>query len=159
MTTLTPLIRTATRQDLEAIGDLWVELMAFHAALDDRFSIPPQGRMHYIRHVAAALRDSSFHVLVAVEERRVTGYILGYIAQNPPIFPHPHYGFISDVCIHRDYRRHGTGARLVHAICEWFRARGLQSIQLNAAHNNPQSQAFWRKMGCSDYLDHLWMGL
>jgi ribosomal protein S18 acetylase RimI-like enzyme len=154
------IIRQATRKDLDAIGDLWVELMAFHAALDHRFRIPPHGRSNYIRHVYTVMRDSNYHVLVAQGgEKQVMGYILAYIAQNPPIFPHPRYGFIADLCISEAARRQGIGEALLTTVLEWFRSRGMENIQLNVAHHNAVSQAFWRKMGCTDYLDHMWLSL
>lgn len=151
------IIRPATRKNLDAVGDLWVELMRFHAELDPRFVVPPRGRDSYIRHLYTAIRDSNYHVLVAEDNGRIIGYVLGYIAQNPPIFPQPIYGFIADLCVTGTARRQGAGQLLVHAICHWFHQRGLQSIQLNVAHHNPVSQAFWRRMGCTDYLDHMWM--
>ena len=150
-------IRQATRKDLEVIGDLWVELMSFHANLDPRFAIPAHGRNSYIRHIYAVLRDDNYRVYVAEADGQIIGYILGYIAQNPPIFPHPQYGFIADISISPSSRRQGAGTQLVATLRSWFRSRGLTNIQLNVAANNPVSQAFWRKMGCTDYLHHVWM--
>src|SRR5262245_49172784 len=115
-------IREATRRDLEAIGDLWLELMSYHAALDNRFGVPPQGRSNYIRHAYTAIRDQHYQLLVAEDDGLVIGYVLGYIAQNPPIFPQQHYGFIADICVTGSARRKGAGGLLVKAICRWFRA-------------------------------------
>lgn len=150
-------VRAASRRDLEAIGDLWVELMSFHAELDHRFGVPAQGRSNYIRHIYLALRDHNYRVLVVEDHGQILGYICGYIAQNPPIFPQPQYGFIADLCVAQHARRRHIGESLVTAICHWFHEHGMSSIQLNVAHHNPTSQAFWRKMGCTDYLDHMWM--
>jgi len=150
-------IRTAQQRDLEAIGNLWVELMSFHSRLDRRFTLPTQGRANYIRHTQNALRDGSYQVLVAESQGHILGYIMGYIGQNPPIFPQSRYGFIADLCVAKDCRRNGVGTGLVKTICHWFRAQGLNNIQLNVAHHNPVSQAFWRRVGCTDYLDHMWM--
>jgi ribosomal protein S18 acetylase RimI-like enzyme len=152
-------IRPATPRDVEAIGDLWVELMNYHATLDPRFSVPHHGRVNYIRQVQKALRDENFQVLLAVAEQRVIGYVMGYIGQNPPIFTSSRFGFIADLCVTQVQRRQGIGERLVQEISRWFRLRGLDSIQMNVAHHNPQSQAFWRKLGGTDYLDHLWIDL
>lgn len=152
-------IRPATQRDAEVIGDLWVELMNFHATLDSRFSVPPHGRVNYIRQVQKALRDESFQVLVAVTGQRVVGFVMGYIGQNPPILANSRFGFIADLCVTQAQRRQGIGERLVWEICRWFRLRGLNSAQMNVAHHNPQSQAFWRKLGGTDYLDHMWMNI
>ncbi len=153
------LIRTAQQRDLEAIGGLWVELMTYHARLDSRFAVPPQGRINYIRHLHNALRDDNFRVLVAEEGGVIQGYVLGYVGQNPPIFPQSRFGFIADLYVAPSCRRRGLGTGLVRAICQWFRVQGMRNIQLNVAHHNASSQAFWRKVGCSDYLDHMWLEL
>lgn len=152
-------IRTAQQRDLEAIGDLWVELMRYHARLDPRFTVPPQGRTGYIRHLYGALRDHNFRVLVAEDHKEMLGYVLGYIGQNPPMFPQARYGFIADLYVTQALRRNGVGTGLARAICQWFRAQGMRNIQLNVAHLNAASQAFWRKIGCEDYMDHMWLAL
>jgi len=150
-------IRPATRRDLEIIGDLWVELMDFHAGIDSRFRIPVNSRTGYIRILHNALHDEHYRVLVAEWGGTIVGYIMGNIAENPPI--NPRFGFIDDLCVTTVHRRAGIGARLVRALCQWFRERGLTSVQLNVAHLNPVSQAFWRKQGCADFLDRMWMNL
>ncbi|HEY3375998.1 MAG TPA: GNAT family N-acetyltransferase [Armatimonadota bacterium] len=133
--------------------------MSFHQSLDARFGIPLHGKTNYIRHIYSAIRDSNYRVLVAQSHGTIVGYVIGYIAQNPPIFPLPTYGFIADLSVTQHARRLGIGQQLVDSLCAWFHARGMRSIQLNVAHHNPISQAFWRKMGCTDYLDHMWMPL
>ena len=157
--TIVASIRLAQKHDLERIGDLWIELMSYHANLDERFAVPPNGKLHYIRHVHLAIRDHNYRVLVAEKQGMIVGYIIGYIAENPPIFPQAQYGFIADIYVVKSERRFGVGEQLVHSICQWFRQRGMTNVQLNVAHNNSGSQAFWRKLGCLDYLDHLWMPL
>lgn len=152
-------IRPASRKDLEVIGDLWIELMTFHAGLDPRFGIPDNGRQHYIKHVTPMLRDDMCRVLVAEVAGAVVGYLLAYIAENPPIFLTHRYGFIADLCVTSFCRRRGVGKLLVDAALRWFRLNDLSSIQLNVAHLNPVSQAFWRRIGCVDYLDHMWLKL
>lgn len=153
------IVRLADKRDVAAIGDLWLELIAFHNTRDGRFRVPPGGRQTYIRHVHNALRDDAYRVLVAEAEGLVIGYILGYTAHNPPIFPEPHYGFIADLCVTDACRRRGAGVALVTAMRAWFRTRGLLHVQLNVAHCNATSQAFWRRMGCTDYLCQMWMPL
>lgn len=150
-------VRPATRADLEAIGDLWVELISFHAEVDARFAIPPNGRKHYMRYVMDCISDKSFCVLVAGVDGVIVGYVLGYVANNLPFFANLRYAFLSDISVSTANRRHGVGKQLVAGILQWFAGRGLHTVQLNAAYHNPISQAFWRKQGCSDYLTMLWL--
>lgn len=87
--------------------------MSFHARLDARFTVPPQGRASYIRHLHTALRDDNFRVLVADARGEIRGYVLGYVGQNPPMFPQTRYGFIADLCVTSTLRRQGVGTGLV----------------------------------------------
>lgn len=150
-------VRRAQKQDVESIGDLWVQLIDFHACLDPRFGVPAKGRVHYMRQIHHALHNDNYRVFVYEIAGQVAGYILGYIAENPPIFPSTHFGFIADLYVHPVYRRLGIGRQLVAALRAWFRSRHLTSVQLNVAHANPASQAFWRGQGSTEYLHHMWM--
>lgn len=141
------------------IGDLWIELMSLHATLDPRFGLPLRGRTHYVKHAGQALRDRSYRLIVADHPSGLLGYVLGYIAENPPILPNARYGFIADLFVTPTVRRQGVGRALVRDMCVWFQDHGLTYFQVNVAHHNPQSQAFWRRIGCTDYLDHLWKSL
>ena len=45
------------------------------------------------------------------------------------------------------------------ALREWMCERGASHVQLQVAHNNSASQAFWREMGCTDFMHTLWYNL
>ncbi|MFQ6057267.1 MAG: GNAT family N-acetyltransferase [Anaerolineae bacterium] len=150
------IVRRARLKDVNDILPLWEEMMRFHAALDPRLEVGPRG-VDYMRQVIPDwLRSEACCVLVAEVEGHIVGYIAGRVADNPPIFRLRAYGHVSDICVAPEWRRQGIGRRLYEALREWFKDQGLSVIQLNVAHRNPASQAFWRAMGFEDYLDYMW---
>ncbi len=152
-------IRQATRKDVGGILPLWNDMMDYHAALDARFRPAPDGEEHWAKVLRSWLRDGDCCVLVADAEERLVGYIVGLMRENPPVLLPPAYGLVSDICVAPAWRQQGIGRRLFEALKGWFKEKGLSEIQLNVAHGNHVSQAFWRAVGCEDYMDRLWFGL
>jgi ribosomal protein S18 acetylase RimI-like enzyme len=152
-------IRPASRDDVGGVLPLWSEMMNHHAALDERFRPAPDGEEHWAKILRDWLRDDEVCILVAEAEGRLVGYIIGMLRENPPVLLPSAYGLVSDVCVHPAWRQQGIGRRLFEALKDWFTEKELSTVQLNVAHGNPVSQAFWRAMGCADYMDRLWFGL
>lgn len=157
MTTIT--VRRATEQDVPQILPLWQEMMSFHAALDPRFRPAPDGEAHWAAAITAWMQREDNCVLVAEAGSQIVGYIVGMMRENPPVLLPPRYGFVSDICVAPEWRRHGVGRRMFAELREWFRQQGADHIELRVAHNNPASQAFWRAVGCQDYMDSMWCEL
>ena len=96
-------------------------------------------------------------MLVAEQQGDVVGYIIGHLAENPPIFELRHYGHVSDICVAPDRRRGGVGRKLFAALREWLHSYGLSVVQLSVAARNATSQAFWREMGFEEFTHKLWL--
>jgi len=149
-------IRRATIEDLEAVLDLWDEMMELHARLDARFQPEVNARELFGETLREWMVDDSRRVLVATADGQVMGYTIGVVAENPPIFKMRYYGHVSDICVAPEWRRQGVGCRLFAALRKWFRQHGLMVVQLHVAAFNPSSQTFWRQMGFEDYMHRMW---
>ncbi|MCA9437597.1 MAG: GNAT family N-acetyltransferase, partial [Candidatus Omnitrophica bacterium] len=57
------------------------------------------------------------------------------------------------------FRRKGIGERLFRETVEWFRAKGVDRIELRVVVANEVSTAFWRKMGFAAYMEILRLGI
>lgn len=152
-------VRRATETDVPDIVPLWMDMMSFHAALDPRFRPAPDGEVYWAKAISTWMRDEDNCVLVAEAGGKIVGYIVGMLRENPPVLLPPLYGFVSDICVAPGWRQKGVGQRMFAALKEWFRQRGADHVELRVAHNNPVSQAFWRAMGCQDYMDGMWCEL
>ena len=153
-------IRRATARDVPAIVPLWQEMMDLHAALEvQRFRPAADGAEYWAEAVAGWLKDEHCCALVAEAGDRLLGYIIGWLRQPAPVFEPVVYGFVSDICVVPDCRRRGIGRRLFEALKAWFRERGASYVSMRVAVANPVSQAFWRSVGCEDYMDDMWCTL
>ena len=152
-------IRRATPDDVEGILPLWNELMDYHAALDVRFQPAPGAEESWTDFLLDLLQDDDACVLVADARDKLVGFIMGLVRENLPVLLPSKYGLVTDICVDPGWRRQDIGRRLFEALKDWFRKKELFTVQLDVAHFNPVSQAFWRAMGCGDFLDRLWFEL
>lgn len=152
-------IRRATEKDVSAVLPLWQEMMDVHAALDPRFRPSADGIDYWSEALAGWLEDENCCVFVADAGDRLVGYIVGWLHHPPPVFEPDVYGFVSDICVAADCRQRGTGRQLFEALKAWFQRHKASHVELRVAAANPVSQAFWRTVGCEDYMDHMWCPL
>lgn len=155
-------IRPGTEEDTPAMLRLWREMMDCHARMEPRFRLlpPPAGEQAWEKHLRESIwGNEEACVFVAEVDGQVVGQMLGVLRDPYPVFEPGRYGYVTDVAIDPAARRSGVGRALFEALKAWFRERGVSYLQLMVAHNNPVSQAFWRVLGCADYMDILWCDL
>ena len=148
-------VRKATLQDLDAIGDLWVEFMDFHKRRDPHFARAADGRRRFQDFISTHIVAHTSRVLVAEVRGRVVGYCLAVLSQYPPVFRNRDYGSVFDLAVTARFRRRGIGTRLFRAAEAWFADRSVRRIELRIAVTNEVSTAFWRKMGFQPFVTTL----
>lgn len=82
---------------------------------------------------------ASADCVVAVEEDRITGFILS--EENPPL------AHIITLDVAEKHRRQGVGAALLQTLESNLEARGVRSILLETATENEAAVAFWQRHG------------
>jgi ribosomal protein S18 acetylase RimI-like enzyme len=155
-------IRPGTETDIPQMLQLWREMMDFHAQAEPRFRPlpPPTGEQAWERYLRQDTWENEDRaVFVAEADGRLIGQIMGVLRDSVPVFEAERFGYVTDIVVDPAARRRGVGLALFEALKAWFRKRGVPYLQLQVAHNNPVSQAFWRAMGCIDYMDTLWYDL
>jgi len=153
-------VRPATPQDLDAVADLWEELIEAHRQLDDRLWEPaPDGRETYRRWVEETLTSDDRVLLVAELDGQVVGFTHGVLAGGPPPMRPRVSGMVTDMIVAADCRRRGIGRRLAEAIRDWFCERGAEDLRLSAAVRNPAAVAFWEALGLEPWVVAMWQRL
>lgn len=147
-------IRAATAADANAIGRLWGELVAYHRALDPHLPVAaPDGARRYAQLLLQRLDDPNTHAYVAESNGRPVGFVLGMIVDLvPDIFAEEPCGFLADIYVDAAYRRQGVGRRLVAAMVEGFKKRGVTYFDWQVASLNTEGLAFWRALGGRDLM-------
>lgn len=148
-------IRRATIADLDTLTRLWKELADYHADLAPEFALVPQATTLFSNHLSDLVQDQDCCILLAEDEGTAVGFISGVIRENPPIFSERRVGHISNALITARLRRRGIGARLVSAMRDWFRERGVRYIDLGVAAANTLGIEFWHNMGFQDSMTRM----
>jgi ribosomal protein S18 acetylase RimI-like enzyme len=136
-------------EDIEAVGSLWERLVAHHVALDARLPVGiASGGRRYARRLYDRLSDDYACLLVAVQDERVIGFVLGMIVDlMPDLFEQEVSGFLADIFVEPEMREQGIGRALVQTLAEWFAGRGVQHFEWHVAARNESAVAFWEAIG------------
>lgn len=149
------MIRTANAHDVDAIGELWLQLLAYHRQIDPE-NMPepaPDGARRYAVRVGDSLDDTHTRVFVAEDDGRVVGYVMGVIVDMvPETFIAARSGFLADIYVLSDYRGQGVGRALVEAFRGWLQGRGVTHYEWFVAEKNAEARAFWQKVGGIDVM-------
>jgi ribosomal protein S18 acetylase RimI-like enzyme len=147
---------------MPAMLGLWRQMMDFHAKADSRFrpKESPLGEEAWEKFISEhAWTDDAWCVLVGVDDGRVVGHCLGVLRESYPVYVPSRHGVVLDIVVDAAARRGGVGSALFAEMKAWFRQNGADHVELSVAHHNAVSQAFWRAMGCTDYMDTMWFAL
>lgn len=148
------MIRQARQEDADAIARMWEDLVRYHHMIDsDLPDTAPNGGRVYAHRITDRLNDTHTRVLVAEEDGRVVGYVLGVIVDLvPEMFAQEDGGFLADIYVDEAYRGGGVGRALVEALSEWFQERGVRYFEWYVASHNEAGRAFWRAVGGRDMM-------
>ncbi|MDE2006041.1 MAG: GNAT family N-acetyltransferase [Rhodospirillales bacterium] len=83
--------------------------------------------------------------LVAIAEDRVEGFIVGEVRAWE--FGSPPCGWVFAVQVRSGRRLAGLGSRLFDAVCDTFRAAGVDRVRTMLARDNTVIHAFFRSQG------------
>ncbi len=143
------MIRLANTDDAKRIGELWLEMVAYHRQFDAiMFNASEQGAKFYQESIISRLNDPNTRVLVAEEDSKVVGYVLGMIVDIvAEVFQPVRSGFLADIYVHSDYRRNGIGRELVERLVLWFQSNEITYYEWHVAEKNRDAVQFWQSMG------------
>ena len=143
------MIRLALETDARRIGELWEEMVSYHAQFDARtFRAASNGAALYERRVLERLDDPQSRVLVAEADADVAAYASAVIADiTTEMFQPLRCGLLSDIYVSEPYRRRGLGRALVERLCLWFRDQDVSHFEWHVSARNREALAFWQALG------------
>jgi ribosomal protein S18 acetylase RimI-like enzyme len=142
-------IRSATPDDLPALGRLGALLVRMHHDLDPlRFiSASPQTETGYASFLGTQLDVPTVAVLVAEQDGAVIGYTYAglegrdYMALRGPA------GALYDIVVDPSRRQHGVGRMLLDATLAFLKERGAPRVVLSTAVRNEAAQRLFERAG------------
>jgi GNAT superfamily N-acetyltransferase len=146
------MVRLGTDVDVEAVVELWRELMAVHQAIAPMvWTLSEDAEERYRAHLADMMQDPNRRVFVAARQDEVVGYLVAEKGDRPPVLVPSTRGIFGEICVAPSARRAGVGRRLVGEAMRWFREEGLPMAEVGYATDNPMSVPFWEGLGFRPY--------
>ena len=118
-------IRRAEPRDLAQI--VQIEGLCF----PDEAAFPPRMFAYLIRYAVS--------MVACQPEKKVLGFVMGYASGKA--------GAVYTLDVHPDYRRMGLGLKLIFALETQLGLLGAETIRLEAASENPEAVALYKKAG------------
>ena len=143
------MIRLAQARDARRIGELWEEMVLYHAQFDNAtFRAAENGAQLYERRLLDRLGDTQSRVLVAEEAGVIVAYASAMIADiTTEMFQPLRCGLLADIYVSEPNRRRGLGRELVERLCLWFRAHDVAHFEWHVSAKNEEALAFWKGIG------------
>jgi ribosomal protein S18 acetylase RimI-like enzyme len=142
------LIRSATPNDLEELGNLAGALVRLHHALDPkRFLLVEGVERGYARFFKAQLEDPDTIVAVAESDGRIVGYVYARLEPRDWNSLLDACGALHDIFVLESHRRRGIAGKLLEDLATRFKARGAPRFVLSTAAGNETAQRFFERHG------------
>ncbi len=144
------MIRNATKDDLNAIVDLWKEMMDFHIQRSELYQIKPNAQEIYTDYIKDVLKNPDYIVLVYEIENKVLGYLMATESDDPPVYEGT-VGMILELCVTENHRNKGIGEELLIEIEKIFIIKGIKRMECMVSDYNEISKSFWFKNDYKPY--------
>src|SRR5205085_1174140 len=133
-----PLIRPATRSDVNALGRLGAEMVRTHHDFDAKRFVAPtaQTERGYGSFLVSQLDEKNVVILVAEEDGEVIGYIYAGLEGRDYMSLRGPAGVLYDIVVEPTHRSHGVGRMLLDATLAELAARGARQVVLSTAERN-----------------------
>lgn len=140
-------IREAVPGDIDALKTFHDLFMEHHARCDDRFALRSGEPDRWRERICAAVEDAETLVLVAEESGQYVGCAYTLIKPGGPDFGPEKIGYLCDVFVVPEYRRHGLARRFLSLSQDWLRRRGIHTIEASWAVGCLEARGTWPGLG------------
>ncbi|MDP3934620.1 MAG: GNAT family N-acetyltransferase [Candidatus Giovannonibacteria bacterium] len=143
-------IKKATNKDLSGIMELIKDVTDYHYKIDKYYK-PFSKYKGLDKYTKEQLKGKSVKMLVAEDDGKIIGRIVGVIIKPPPYVSPKKIGNIDDIFIKEAYRHKRTGEKLLKELLKWFKEKKIKHIRLSVDARNKIGVKAWKKFGFYDY--------
>lgn len=147
------IIRKAKKSDIEDIIRLADQLRKTEAPLDKTKNIKEDSylsdvyREKELKYISS--RKKIF--LVAEIDKKIIGYVNGYIVENSDIYYRDPVAYLDCLCVDKVSRKQGVGKKLIDEFSSIVKKKGAKYVKLNAFENNTPAVNLYKKEGFEEY--------
>ncbi len=99
-----------------------------------------------------ALNSPDAVIFVAVVNGKLAGYVYAEVEKRQDDLISIPRVSINELAVHRDYRKAGTGKKLMQIVEAWARSKGINVLHLDVWEVNSDAIAFYEKLGYQPIL-------
>jgi ribosomal protein S18 acetylase RimI-like enzyme len=144
------IVRTAVKDDIENIVELWWILEADHQKRDEFYweNIDEGGaRQIYEKFITENIKSKSIFLYVAEINNEVCGFIHGVILDKAPVYEITRAGRVNEIVVSSSHRKKGVAKALLSALENKFKEQGLLVMDLMVDVENPEAAALYKSFG------------
>ena len=152
-------IRRGEEKDLDAFFDLyWISSLEHIQYSGELDILKPkeQCREYIINRQREHLKDTNQIFFVAEDQTKIIGMATGHIGERDEanIYAIEKIGYVDELCVLSEYRKSGTGTRLLDALIQELHKSNIKFIGVGVAYNNT-AHHFYTSQGFN--IEGIWM--
>ena len=142
------IIRNGCLKDGVKILPIWDEFIDYHKKITDQDleMLNDAGEMwvkYFNRHVRSPIRKA----IVAEQNGKIIGFLIGAIQRRPPIFTKSHQAYIDSIGVIESRRNQGIATMMLNLFTDWAKEKKLPYIMLNVAVENDVAIRLYEQHG------------
>jgi ribosomal protein S18 acetylase RimI-like enzyme len=139
------IIRDGRLEDRQEIYNLWKEAVDYNNSISDiDLEADDEAAELYMKYFETYVKSESKKALVAEDNGRIVGYILGGIPKKSPIRWVSHCAYMGGISVAPHRRQKGIGSKLLNEFSLWAKEKGMNSMMVNVVSEN---LTFFEKQG------------
>lgn len=141
-------VRSATLEDLPTILPMVAKTCAFHQRIAPaKYPFLPEPEKRYVRWMSSQISAPRSVFLVAELAGKVVGFVIADVEGEIPIYQVKEFGFVHDVWVEEEARRHGVGKALMLEMVRRFREMGVVQVRLDVVAGNEPAEKLFAECG------------
>lgn len=141
-------VRIATREDIDQLVELWLELMEYHAPMNPLFELTPDAGEIARAELLYRLQLPRVRIFVAEsKDKKLEGMIITHYYYSSPTNTYCRRGYIAETVVRRTSRGRGVGNQLFAAARQWLFSLKVDFIELQVVPGNDLGMQFWKDQG------------
>lgn len=142
-------IRKAVAAEREGLLALMIELQDFERQFTDRAVPDREFAAWYIDRLLRVVEDNGGLLLVATKDGTPCGFVAGFPEEEPEL--RDWYFYVAELVVSESDRGRGIGRRLISAMEDAARARGLKRMGIGVLAGSERVHRLYRALGYRDY--------
>jgi len=136
-------IREGTAEELDLIKDLWLD---HYQSQKLNITLPPDAFEQWLVSMKPAYGRFTIN-FVAAAGGKIVGFLAGRVRTMPSYFGGGLCGYLTEICVEPEYRRHGVARKLLLTSFDWYKQHGIRRVESSVMLENHASQKMAMSVG------------